>query len=345
MVDDQFEQINSSMPETGSGVKAVGLCSGGLDSILAGLVLREQGIDVLWVSFETPFFSAQNARKASRMTGIPLVVVNLTEKYLPMLKNPPAGYGKAMNPCMDCHALMFAEAGRIMERTGADFLFSGEVLGQRPKSQVKSSLRYVEKRSGYDGRILRPLSALKLPETEMEKRGLVDRSRLYGFSGRSRKPQIDLARKFGVSDYPPPAGGCLLTDKGFAKRLADLLARRPDPDIRELEMLKLGRHLEIDKCTRIVVGRNKNENQAIIKLYNVELDTLFTMVDTPGPVGVITGKADQDALLQGAVICASYSKVVYGKPVRVGIVHPGGTKQEVTVMPVLVSELQDRLIP
>ncbi|MEZ4549502.1 MAG: hypothetical protein R2874_03230 [Desulfobacterales bacterium] len=207
-------------------VKALGLCSGGLDSILAALVLREQGIDVIWVAFETPFFTAEKARKASVNNDIPLIVKNITDRYVPMLKHPKCGYGKNMNPCMDCHALMFQIAGEMMAETGADFLFSGEVRGQRPMSQNKNSLRYVEKNSGFDGYILRPLSAKVLPETPMEKQGLVDRERLYGFSGRSRIPQMELAKKLGVTEYPAPAGGCLLTDVGYAKRLRDLLTIR-----------------------------------------------------------------------------------------------------------------------
>jgi tRNA U34 2-thiouridine synthase MnmA/TrmU len=193
-------------------VRALGLCSGGLDSILAGLVLRQQGIDVAWVSFETPFFSADKARAAARLTGIPLSVQCITSVYMPMLRNPACGYGKNMNPCMDCHALMFRLAGERMRAEGFDFLFSGEVLGQRPMSQTKNALRYVEKHSGFDGWILRPLSARRLPETFAEREGLVDRERLLDLSGRGRKPQIALAEAFGITAYPAPAGGCLLTD-------------------------------------------------------------------------------------------------------------------------------------
>lgn len=195
-------------------VKALGLCSGGLDSMLAGLVLREQGIQVHWVSFETPFFSAAKARRASEMTGIPLTVQPIYPIYMQMLLDPPAGYGRYMNPCMDCHSLMFRLAGEMMRERGFDFLFSGEVLGQRPMSQKKPSLRYVEKHSGFDGLILRPLSAKLLPETIPEKEGLVDRDRLLDITGRSRKRQIDLAQQFGITNYPAPAGGCLLTDIG-----------------------------------------------------------------------------------------------------------------------------------
>ena len=204
-------------------IKALGLCSGGLDSILSALVLKEQGIEVTWISFETPFFSAKAAKDAARQTGIPLIIKDITDIYMEMMRAPKAGFGKNMNPCMDCHTLMFAQAGKVMEEEGFHFLFSGEVVGQRPKSQNKNSLRYVEKNSGFDGQILRPLSAKCLPETQVEKDGLVDRERLLDISGRSRKVQMELAKKFGIKDFPSPAGGCLLTDKGFSNRLRDML--------------------------------------------------------------------------------------------------------------------------
>jgi len=192
-------------------VKALGLCSGGLDSLLAGLVLKKQGIDVEWINFETPFFSAEKARNAAKSANIPLTVLDITTSYLEMLKHPSCGYGKNMNPCLDCHAFMFKIAGMRMQDKGFDFMFSGEVLGQRPMSQTRPSLRYVEKTSGFDGYILRPLSAKLLSETVPERQGKVNRSLLFGFSGRSRKPQIELANQYGVTQYPAPAGGCLLT--------------------------------------------------------------------------------------------------------------------------------------
>ena len=175
-------------------VKALGLMSGGLDSILACLLLREQGIEVSGVCFETPFFGAAKARKAAEQYDIPLIVKNIFAEYMPMLTHPNVGYGRNMNPCMDCHSLMFKLAGQVMEAEGFDFLFSGEVLGQRPMSQTKTSLQYVLKHSNYADKILRPLSALRLAETEMERTGLVDRTRLGDMQGRSRKPQQEIGR-------------------------------------------------------------------------------------------------------------------------------------------------------
>ena len=165
-------------------IRGLGLCSGGLDSILSAMLLQDQGIEITWISFETPFFSSESAKKASMQTNIPLITLDITKEYMEMMKNPKAGFGKNMNPCMDCHTLMFSMAGKILEEKKFNFLFSGEVLGQRPKSQNRNSLRYVEKNSGYQGLILRPLSAKLLPETIVEQNGMVDRTKLLNISGR-----------------------------------------------------------------------------------------------------------------------------------------------------------------
>ncbi|MDM8516398.1 tRNA 4-thiouridine(8) synthase ThiI [Desulfobacterales bacterium HSG16] len=289
-------------------VKGIGLCSGGLDSILSALVLRSQGIDVEWISFETPFFAADKAKKASFNHDIPLTVKNITPAYLKMLKNPHCGYGKNMNPCLDCHTLMFNLAGRVMEEQGFHFLFSGEVAGQRPMSQTKSSLRYVEKNSGYDGYILRPLSALTLPETAIEAKGLVDRSRLLKIVGRGRKDQIRLAQEFGVTEYPAPAGGCLLTDKGYSIRLADLFEHQDHYSENELHLLKYGRHLRLDPKTKIIVGRTKHDNDRIIEYANPSFDMLLRVKDIPGPVALIPRSCGKDHLIMAASICVGYSK-------------------------------------
>ena len=295
-------------------VKALGLCSGGLDSILAALMLREQGIDVLWIAFETPFFSADKARRASINNKIPIIVKDITDRYLPMLKNPHCGYGKNMNPCMDCHALMFRIAGEMLAETGSDFLFSGEVVGQRPMSQQKKALRYVEKNSGFDGSILRPLSAKLLPETPMEQNGLVDRERLGDLSGRGRKPQMEMAKQFGVTDYPSPAGGCLLTSVGYASRLRDLFEHQENVTVTDLEFLAHGRHLRMEDGSKIIVGRNQRENVSLSRLYRPDQDALLQVKSFSGPMTVIPGGGDEKALLQAAAVCAGYSNAPLGAP-------------------------------
>jgi tRNA-specific 2-thiouridylase len=320
-------------------VRGLGLCSGGLDSILAGRVLQEQGIEVEWISFETPFFSSQKAQKASQLYGIPLIVEDITSTYLEMLKSPPGGYGKYMNPCKDCHSLMFRLAGRIMVERGFHFLFSGEVLGQRPMSQVRPSLRYVEKHSGFDGSIIRPLSAKLLPETIPEKEGLVDREQLLAFSGRSRKPQIRLAQEFGITEYPAPAGGCLLTDKVFSLRLKDLFDHQDDYDERDLHLLKLGRHFRVDPLVKIIVGRTGKDNLQIAKLYDPKKDLICNLVKLAGPVVLVPGGCSEEQHSLAATICASYSKAPKEIPVDV-FVKVAKERKKLQVIPLPTSTFQ-----
>ncbi|THB74410.1 MAG: DUF814 domain-containing protein [Desulfobacteraceae bacterium] len=309
--------------------KALGLCSGGLDSILSALVLVRQGIDVTWVAFETPFFSAKEARNAAKQNNIPLIVKDITDDYMEMLKAPKAGFGKNMNPCMDCHALMFAKAGDMMKDMGFDFLFSGEVMGQRPKSQTKNALRYVQKNSGFRDRILRPLSAKLLEETVMEKEGLVDRERLHDISGRSRKEQIRLADEFGVTHYPSPAGGCLLTDAVFSRRLKDLLDSQESYQKKELYLLKMGRHFRLDRRFKAIVGRSQADNKQIMSHYDPQRDVLIKHAALPGPDMLIIGpgfmqQAPEERIETAAMICAAYSKSDTPDRSRVRIRHPEG---------------------
>ncbi|MDF1594154.1 MAG: tRNA 4-thiouridine(8) synthase ThiI [Desulfobacterales bacterium] len=320
---------------------ALGLCSGGLDSRLAALVLRNQGIEVEWITFSTPFFSSDKAQQASQLLNIPLRVKNITQTYLKMLKNPHCGFGKQMNPCLDCHALMFREAGAIMKAEKFDFLFSGEVLGQRPMSQTKASLRYVEKNSGFEGYILRPLSAKRLTETIPEQEGLVDRERLLDISGRSRKRQIQLAAEFGVKDYPAPAGGCLLTDKNFSIRLKDLFRHQEKTDEAELELLKYGRHFRVDRTTKIIVGRTQSDNENIEKHFNPDQDAIITLVDFPSPSVLVSNHHRRDVIILAASVCAGYSKVAEFTPVTANVKTPHcqETIQVLAIRPAEVSHL------
>ncbi|MDY6954379.1 MAG: tRNA 4-thiouridine(8) synthase ThiI [Thermodesulfobacteriota bacterium] len=308
------------------GVRALGISSGGLDSILSALVLKDQGIEVAWVNFETPFFSSHKARRAARMTGIPLFVRNITNAYVEMLKNPHCGYGGNMNPCLDCHALMFQLAGALMEKKGFDFLFSGEVLGQRPMSQTKPSLRYVEKNSGFEGYILRPLSAKRLAPTIVEQEGLVDRERLLEITGRGRKEQIKLAETFGITDYPAPAGGCLLTDVGFSRRLRDLFDHQQSYEERDFELLKYGRHFRLDEQHKVAVGRTKEDNKQILRLMDPHKDITLRMADMASPTVLIPGGAPERIIQEAASLCATYSKAKEGTSARVSVNGPRGSQ-------------------
>jgi hypothetical protein len=324
-------------------VRALGICSGGLDSILSGLVLRNQGIHVEWITFVTPFFSSTKAKKAASQTGIKLHVQDITDEYLKMLVNPPAGYGKNMNPCMDCHALMFQKAGEFMQANGFDFLFSGEVQGQRPMSQNANALRYVAKHSQFAPYILRPLSAQCMPETQMEQQGLVDRNRLLDFSGRSRKPQMALAAKLGVSDYPSPGGGCLLTDPGYSRRLKDLMAHGAPLSSNNLHLLKFGRHMRLNPQTKIIIGRTKQDNGHIQHHFNPRQDAILKVHGHPGPIVVIPGGAPKEMLFLAGAICAGYSKAPESDPVKIEVTQNDRVEQ-IRVLPILPSEAKRFLI-
>ena len=323
--------------------RALGLCSGGLDSMLAGLVLRQSGIEVEWITFETPFFNAAKARQASQITGIPLTVKPIYPVYLKMLKNPPTGYGKYMNPCMDCHALMFRLAGSVMQERGFDFLFSGEVLGQRPMSQNKTSLRYVEKHSGFDGYIVRPLSGKNLPETTPEKEGILDREILLDIKGRGRKTQIKLAAEFGIKEYPAPAGGCLLTDKGYTTRLRDLFEHQENCTEEELHLLKYGRHYRLNPQTKLIVGRTQSDNDNILKFHNPQRDIVIDVKDYPSPIALIPHGAEKDSVMLAASICTGHSKAPKLAPVKV-FVKTGRKKKTIQVIALQPDDVRKLLI-
>jgi tRNA-uridine 2-sulfurtransferase len=287
-------------------VKGIGLFSGGLDSILAAKIIMALGVEVTGVTCTTPFFSPEKARAAAKKIGLHLIEADITKEHLGMLKAPKYGYGKNMNPCIDCHTLMLKIAGRMMEDREADFIFTGEVLGQRPMSQNKQSLSIVAKNSGYQEYILRPLSALLLPATRPEIEGKVDRQRLLAIKGRGRKDQIEMARRYGIDHYSAPAGGCLLTDPMFSKRLRDLFQHAMDFEIRDIELLKYGRHFRINEFSKAIVGRNSVENEALQRLSQGE-DAVIHMEQFPGPTVIVPYGNDEPTIHTAASLCASYS--------------------------------------
>ncbi len=287
--------------------KALGLLSGGLDSSLAALALKRQGVEVTCISFVTPFFGSAKAEKSAHQMDIPLIVKNIGDVHLEMVKNPKYGYGKNMNPCIDCHAMMFRIAGEIMAAQGFDFLFSGEVLGQRPMSQNINALKAVAKYSGHPERILRPLSARLLPITPMEEQGLVDREQLLDIQGRSRKRQEALAREWGLEEYPSSGGGCLLTEKSFSGRLRDLFQHQPESTVTDVEFLKLGRQFRLSDKAKLCLGRNQSDNEAIKALARPE-DILLRTTNFSGPLGLVSGHPQPADLETAGAILAAYGK-------------------------------------
>jgi tRNA-uridine 2-sulfurtransferase len=287
---------------------ALGLMSGGLDSILAARLLQEQAqLRVEAVTFITPFFGPERARAAAAQLAIPLHEIDITDIHFEMLRNPPHGYGKNMNPCIDCHAMMFCEAAKLLGSLGQQgFLFSGEVLGERPMSQNLQSLKTVAYTSGSPDMILRPLSAKLLEPTRPEIDGMVERELLLDIQGRSRKPQLALAKKWGITQFPNPGGGCLLTDPPFSRRLRDLLNHQKDITRTDLELLTIGRHMRVRPDLKIIAGRDEQDNQRLMSIVR-DTDALLSLVDVPGPTVLMPGTAAAEDFLLGASICVSFS--------------------------------------
>jgi tRNA-specific 2-thiouridylase len=291
-------------------VKAVSLLSGGLDSILATELIRKQGIEVVAFNVKTPFSipkkdGTSEATEAAKQLKIPLKVAIVGKDYLQMLRNPKYGYGKNMNPCIDCKIFMLKKAKKYAKEIGADFLFTGEVLGERPKSQHGPALKIIEEEAGLKGKLLRPLSARLLSETAAEKKGFVDRNKLYRIQGRSRKPQFQLAREFGITSFPAPAGGCLLTCEEYTKKLSDLFANKKRISIAEVALLRVGRHFRLGN-NKIIVGRNEAENK-LLAVGKMSGDYSFELPDIVGPTSILQGPKTKKSIETAAKLTAFYS--------------------------------------
>ncbi len=290
-------------------VKALVLFSGGLDSLLALRLLSRQGIETTALIFKSYFFGSQRAVDVCEKNKINYKVIDFADEHLAMVKNPKHGYGRAANPCIDCHALMLKKARQVMEEQGYDFVATGEVLGQRPMSQNYQALQTVAKESGLDGFLVRPLSAKLLPPTQAEESGLVDRQQLLAIQGRSRKQQLALAKAHNLTGFSSPAGGCLLTEKVFGQRLKELFAIQPDCNGNDIELLKLGRHFWHDKI-KIVVGRDEQENKHLKELYR-HGDILITMQNYSGPTTLIRnyghGRPPSEVIARAKQLTQHYS--------------------------------------
>jgi len=291
-------------------IKAIVLFSGGLDSMLAAKILLKEGIKVLPVFFQSYFFGPKIAKKSAEVLGLKLKLIDFSEEHLKIVKKPKFGYGSAMNPCLDCHILMLKKAKELMKKEKFDLVATGEVLGERPMSQNKNALNLIEKESSLKGYLLRPLSAKLLAPTILEKKGLIKRKNLLDIKGKSRRRQIELAKKFKIKDYPMPAGGCLLTDLEFGKKLKELLENCPDFNGNDVETLKLGRHFWFDKA-KIIIGRDEVENLKIRQLVK-NGDVLVEIKNYPGPTSLIRnygkGKIKKEILEKAKVLTKFYSK-------------------------------------
>ncbi len=284
--------------------RGLSLLSGGLDSQLAVRVLQEAGAHVEGVTFVTPFFAAEEAYKAAETLGIKMHVIDFTDDEVALIKNPPHGFGGAMNPCIDCHATMIKRAGELMEQLGYDFVATGEVMNQRPMSQNKQALGVVEKTSGLKGRLIRPLSAQLLEPTIPEEEGIIDRSKLCAISGRCRDEQIALAQKFNLKDYPSPAGGCKLTEKGFANRLRDLMENEGLDERRLIDLLNHARRFRLPGGTSVILGRDAAENKLIASVRSPS-DVFMAPVSVPGPSAILPiVKSNDDLAIAAQIVCA-----------------------------------------
>src|SRR3972149_3976666 len=291
-------------------IKALALLSGGLDSILATKLMVEQGIDVVAFNVTSPFCLCKKggcgAVEAAKQLGVQLKVVYAGLEYLRIVRKPKHGYGRNLNPCLDCRIFLLKKAKKFAKELGASFIFTGEVLDERPMSQHYPALKIIEEEAGLKRKILRPLSARLLPATEAEKKGLVDRTKLLQIRGRSRKPQIKLAAEFNIKDYPCPAGGCLLTDKEFANKLRDLFGHRKRCSLADVLLLKVGRHFRFGE-NKIVVGRNEAENKVLLAKKTRNAFT-FEVPDIAGPITVLQGKKTKKAVEVAAALTAFYSE-------------------------------------
>jgi tRNA U34 2-thiouridine synthase MnmA/TrmU len=295
-------------------MKAIALISGGLDSTLAAKLTKELGIELVALNTVSPFClcnqrsssgCVHGAGRVARELGLKLISINVAEEFIEIVRKPKHGYGSNMNPCIDCRILLFRKAKIAMEQEGASFVITGEVLGQRPMSQKLNTMRIIEKDSGLEGLVVRPLSAQVLEPTIPERNGWIPRDKLLAINGRGRKEQFTLAREFGIKDYPCPSGGCLLTDREFSRRLKDIMDNG-EFNLDEVILLKTGRHFRLKKGAKLVVGRNESEN-GLLESAAKDGDRLFyPKVDLAGPTSLLRGGSGQDLIDLSSRITAHY---------------------------------------
>ncbi len=302
--------------------KALALLSGGLDSTLAVKMVKDMGLEVEAVHFTTPFCNCDDCsvNEAGEKFGIKVHHVYLGDEFLRVVEDPPHGRGSNMNICIDCRILMLKKAKELAKEIGADFFVTGEVLGQRPMSQYRSAMHLIEEEAGVEGLVLRPLSGGLMEKTRMEEEGIVDRTSLLEISGRRRLPQIELAEKLGVYDYPCPSGGCLLTDPEYAARLREHLSVDGHLTVQSALLLRLGRHFRIGK-SRIGVGRNEVENNALSGIAS-RIGVSLEVEGHNGPTTLVV-EATEEAIAKAAALTVRYSDAPKDGPVWVSVTTGG----------------------
>jgi tRNA-specific 2-thiouridylase len=306
--------------------KALALLSGGLDSTLAVKMMLDMGIDVEALNFTSPFCTCtgknsgckSEAVRVAQEFDIPIKVVHKGLDYLEIVRNPRHGYGKGVNPCVDCRIYLLRRAKEYMAECGADFVITGEVLGQRPMSQRRDTLRVIERESGLEGLLLRPLSARHFDPTIPEREGWVDREKLLAIKGRSRKELFELADDLDVKNYPCPAGGCLLTELSFVPKMRDVFDHCDELNLRDFRLLKIGRHLRIGERTKVIIGRDERDND-LLEAARQEGEAAITWLDGNTPVGVITGRQDLESLELASRILLRYTKAEKGARCRISV--------------------------
>jgi tRNA-uridine 2-sulfurtransferase len=328
-------------------MKAIILLSGGLDSTIAAELMSREGLELHAVNFKTPFCLCDRrasgggcgnyACKVANSLDIGFQVINASEDFLKVLKKPQYGYGSHMNPCIDCRIIFFRKSKELMQQEGASFIITGEVLGQRPMSQFKRQMGIIEREAGLEGLVVRPLSAKLLSPTIPEKMGWVSREKLLDIAGRSRKRQIAIIKDFGVNDYPCSAGGCLLTDPGFARRVKDLITYESF-DIENVELLKTGRHFRLSVAAKLVVGRNENENSVLLHSAK-ETDYLFRPVDINGPIALGRGIFHYGLIIDAGKVVCRYCDLDGNK--KVDIAYEGLSNNEKGVVTVAAMDRKE----
>jgi tRNA-specific 2-thiouridylase len=317
-------------------VKAIAAFSGGLDSILAAMLVHRLGVDVTLLHVQHLFSANEEGRERIRAmakrAGLPLRIVDASAEHLEVIRNPQHGYGRGMNPCIDCRIFMLKVAKRVMEEERAQFVVSGEVLGQRPKSQHHRALLQAAEESGLGDRLLRPLSANLLPDTQPVKEGWLSKADLLAIQGRSRETQMVLAREFGVIDYPQPAGGCVLVEKAYAARVRDAFAHvgRENVDVEAFRLLKVGRQFRLSEKAKAIVGRNERENDSLagFAVGRTRIEPVAVM----GPTALVEGDPSEDDLLLAAALAARYSDHGKHRTVSMSVSGPD-TKRIIDVVP------------